>query len=449
MHILHSASRTALASCAVFAAWCALDIVTNGAAKNDAEMSGFFVASALADDDDDDDRPRFSRGRPRMPSFSGFPIPRLALPRRPRRSSSSPRRQRRVEEPRAIRREWVAAGVTSSDISRLRGAGFTIIAERRLGLLPESTVRLRAPRNLSDQRAQELLRTLIPSALLDRNHLYRASRRPCRADTCFPYEGPSTPVARTCAARGTVGMLDTGVDMDHAALGGLAIETESMLGPGHRPSRSDHGTEIAILIASGTARIPDFKLIAIDVFHRRRGGDAADSFDIAAALDRLAAKSVTVANLSLAGPTNAILEKAGAEASNRGMTIVAAAGNDGPSSPPRYPAAYEWAVAVTAVDRRDRIYARAVRGPHIAFAAPGVRVQLPNDSLQPGLLRSGTSYATPLVTAALSARRAGTTAEAPRNVVAALASEAKDLGAPGRDPVFGWGRLPGRACPIN
>jgi len=378
-----------------------------------------------------------------MPGFSGFPgfpIPRLA----------SPRRSQRAPESRSMRREWVAAGVTGTDITRLRDVGFTIVAERRLVLLPEITVRLRAPRNLSDQRAQQQLRALIPSALLDRNHLYRASARPCRAETCFPYEGPSTPVAGACAARGTVGMIDTGVDTGHPALRGLAIETGSILGPDHRPSPSDHGTEIAILLASGTARVPDFKLIAIDAFHRRRGGDTADSFDIAAALDRLVAKSVAVANLSLAGPTNAILERAGAEAAKRGMIIVAAAGNDGPSSPPRYPAAYEWAVGVTAVDRRDNIYARAVRGPHIAFAAPGVRVQLPNDTLQPGQLRSGTSYATPLVTVALSARRAVAAAEASRNVVAALASEAKDLGAPGRDPVFGWGRLDsGKACLTN
>lgn len=439
MRILYPVARTALTGCVVFAAWCAVEILTVGAAKKDTKMPGIFAGSALADDDDDDG-PRFSGGRPRMPGFYGLPIPRFG----------SPRPARRVVEARVMRREWVAAGVTSADIARLRNEGFTIVAERRLGLLPESTVRLRAPRNVSDRRAQQELRALIPSALLDRNHLYRALGRPCRADTCFAYEGPTTPVAGACAARGKVGMIDTGVAMNHPGLAGVTIETESILGPDHRPARSDHGTEIAILIASGAARIPDFKLIAIDAFHRSRDGDSADSFDIATALDRLVSKSVAVANLSLAGPTNAILERAGAEAAKRGMIIVAAAGNDGPSSPPRYPAAYEWAVAVTAVDRRDNIYARAVRGPHIAFAAPGVRLQLPNGTLQPGPLRSGTSYATPQVTAALSARRAATTAEAPRNVVAALASEAKDLGAPGRDPVFGWGRLvSGKACPTN
>jgi hypothetical protein len=186
----------------------------------------------------------------------------------------------------------------------------------------------------------------------------------------------------------------------------------------------------------------------VDAFHRRGGGDPADSFDIVAGLDRLAAKGVTVANLSLAGPTNGVLAQAGAEAARRGMTIVAAAGNDGPSSPPRYPAAYDWAIAVTAVDPRDNVYARAVQGPHIAFAAPGVRVQLPDDSAQPGPLRSGTSYASALVTAALSARRAADPKAA--NLTALLAGEAQDLGAPGRDPVFGWGRIvPGRACVTN
>ena len=121
----------------------------------------------------------------------------------------------------------------------------------------------------------------------------------------------------------------------------------------------------------------------------------ADSYDIVAALDRLVARGVTVANLSFTGPANALVERGRRRCNKRGMLIVAAAGNDGPSSPPRYPAAYDWAVAVTAVDRRDNVYARAVRGPHIDFAAPGVRVQLPDRAMRPGPLRSGTSYAAP------------------------------------------------------
>jgi subtilisin family serine protease len=342
----------------------------------------------------------------------------------------------------------VAAGVTDSDVARLQAAGYAIVAQRRLAVLPGITVRLRAPRRLSERSAQQQLQALIPGAILDRNHLYRANARPCRAETCFSYEGSAAFYAGVCPARGAIGMIDTRIDVTHPALAGLAIETETMHGPGYQASRSGHGTEIAILIASGAVRKTDLKILAIDTFHRSRRGDTADAYDIVAALDRLVARAVPVANLSFTGPTNALLDRAGTDATRRGMLIVAAAGNDGPSSPPRYPAAYPWAVAVTAVDRRDNVYARAVRGPHIAFAAPGVRIQLPDRAMQPGPLRSGTSYAAPLVTAALSVRRAAT--QASSDVVAALAAEVKDIGAPGRDPVFGWGLVDARkACPTN
>jgi Subtilase family len=423
MHSLAIAGRAVLIGLLVFAAGCLVDIVVFAGAS---PGKGTFAGPVLAGDDDDD-RPRFSRRRPRL---------------------SLPRQTRPAPAARIAGREWVAAGVTDGDVARLQAAGFAIVAQRRLVLLPEITVRLRAPRNLSESRSQQQLRALVPAAILDRNHLYRVNARPCRADTCFSYEGPTAPHAGVCAARGTVGLIDTGVDATHPALAGLAIQTETIHGPGYQASRSGHGTEVAILIAAGSARAPDLKIVAIDAFHRGRSGDTADSYDIVTALDRLVARAVRVANLSFAGPANALLERAGADATRRGMLIVAAAGNDGPSSPPRYPAAYDWAVAVTAVDRRDNVYARAVRGPHIAFAAPGVRVQLPDRALRPGLLRSGTSYAAPLVTAALSVRRAA--AKSSPNVVAALAAEVKDIGAPGRDPVFGWGLIDTRkACANN
>ena len=59
------------------------------------------------------------------------------------------------------------------------------------------------------------------------------------------------------------------------------------------------------------------------------------------------------------------------------MVIVAAAGNDGLAAPPRYPAAFDFAIAVTAVDAELDAYDRAPRGEHIDFAAPGVDVFVP------------------------------------------------------------------------
>jgi subtilisin family serine protease len=72
--------------------------------------------------------------------------------------------------------------------------------------------------------------------------------------------------------------------------------------------------------------------------------------------------------------------------------MVAAAGNDGPASPPLYPAADAHVIAVTATDADDRLYALANHGRYIAVAAPGVDVlePAPNEGLQ---LISGTSVA--------------------------------------------------------
>ncbi|WP_337876416.1 hypothetical protein [Elioraea sp.] len=43
--------------------------------------------------------------------------------------------------------------------------------------------------------------------------------------------------------------------------------------------------------------------------------------------------------MAFAGPANAVVDEAGAAAVARGMSAVAASGNDGPRAPPRYPAA--------------------------------------------------------------------------------------------------------------
>jgi hypothetical protein len=393
---------------------------------------GTLVATALADDDDDDD----DRVRPAPPA------PRYREPQR-----RPPAARRAPPNP---RREFVAAGVTDADLARLRAAGFTIVATRRLGLLPENTARLRAPRNLSERRALERLRTLVPPAVVDFNHLYRPGITPCPSADCFRYERANSPGAGACTVRGLVGIIDTAIDAKHPALAGRAIDTETIRGPALVPSRSDHGTEIAILLVAATSLESNFSLVAIDAFHKSGGADNADTFDIVAALDRLVARGVLVINMSFAGPANLLLDRAGQKAAERGAIIVAAAGNDGPTSAPRYPAAYRWAIAVTAVDRREQVFARAVRGPHLAFAAAGVRIQLPDRGLRPGPVRSGTSFAVPRVTAALAAARSADEQASPQALLAQLARRAKDLGAPGRDPVFGWGLVDGRiACPAD
>jgi hypothetical protein len=327
------------------------------------------------------------------------------------------------------RAEVVAAGVPPAALQRLRAEGFAVVAA---GAAP-GLVRLRGPAGLGEAAALARLRAVAPGAVADRNHRYRlAAEAP-------PDDAPAIAAPSGCAAEaGLVALVDTGVDARHPALAGRIDRQETLRGPGRRPARTAHGTAVALRLA---AAVPGPRIVVLDAFHLGPEGEAADAHDLAAALARAAAIGASIANVSVVGPANAVVDRLGREAAGRGVVFVAAAGNDGPRAAPLHPAAYPWAVAVTAVDAGGRPWARAAAGPHIAFAAHGVEVSLAAGARAAPRRWSGTSFAAPLVSAAL-AGVAGSGAAR----IEALAAAARDAGAPGRDPVYGWGLVEPRPC---
>jgi subtilisin family serine protease len=119
---------------------------------------------------------------------------------------------------------------------------------------------------------------------------------------------------------------------------------------------------------------------------------------------------------------------------------VAAAGNGGPAARPAFPAAYPGVIAVTAVDENGQVYRRANRGDYIAFAARGVHVASEYESAtSKAKTVSGTSFASPVVAAAIARRLEGSAGVG--GVIDSLKTEARDLGTPGRDSIYGWGEL--------
>src|SRR4029434_1961873 len=142
-------------------------------------------------------------------------------------------------------------------------------------------------------------------------------------------------------------------------------------------------------------------------------------------------------NMSFAGPYDPMLQLAMKNAHAKGVVLIAASGNLGPRSQPLYPAADPNVIAVTAVDENDQLFAQAVRGPHVAVAAPGVDVMVPapEDTYQ---LTTGTSVAAAHVSgvAALLIERYPSVDAA--TVLEVLTSTAKNLSAKGRDDEFGW-----------
>lgn len=102
-------------------------------------------------------------------------------------------------------------------------------------------------------------------------------------------------------------------------------------------------------------------------------------------------------------------------------------------------------LAVTAIDRDNRLYPAANRGDYVALAAPGVGVRTVGAD---GALaaRDGTSFATPFVTASLAVLSVQNPSSSPAQLRARLLASSVDLGAPGPDPLFGHGRLRAPSC---
>jgi subtilisin family serine protease len=284
---------------------------------------------------------------------------------------------------------------------------------------------------------------------VDLNTLYTATRAGCDGLACTQLSLVDWPrAARTagrCGAGVTIAIVDTGINPEHGSLAEADVTLLPLLGGEPQRSRRSHGTAVAaVLVGSGDPRIqgllPAARLIAVDAFEEDpEGRTHSDAFRLVSAIDLVHGKGPDVINLSLTGPANALLERAVAAVADDGVPLVAAVGNAGPAADPLYPAAYDRVIAATAVDADRRIYRRAVRGEHVDFAAPGVRVWTAA-SVRGARPKTGTSFAAPFVSgAAALARQQG--ASSPEAVMETLKRSAEDLGEGGRDPVFGWGLL--------
>ena len=358
-------------------------------------------------------------------------------------SSFSPVRRQTVRAP-APPPEIVVTVPEAADVDLIAAQGYGLLERDRLGLVDAEIARFALPSDRTIEQARTEILQLVPGAVIDPNHIYRASEFACGEDGCEAFSIAGWATGRACDADIALGMIDTGVNIGHEALAGVEIDTSSVVGSDRRPSSKVHGTAVAVLVAGrADTRTPgllaNVRLVAVDAFHADAGGqDAGDAFDVARALDRLSMQGVTVINLSFSGPANLVLERVVGAALSQDIVLVAAAGNAGPYAEPLYPAAYEGVVAVTAIDHRSNPWRQAASGAHIDFAAPGVRLWTAA-SVSGGRFRSGTSYAAPFVSAALAIARAADPAATGRQTVERLASGAVDLGPAGRDATFGWG----------
>jgi hypothetical protein len=328
------------------------------------------------------------------------------------------------------RGEIVALDMSDAALASAKAKGFGIIERTPLAALDSVVTRLSTPKDMDAQTALATMRSLDTKGSYDLTHYY---------GTSFTPQGMRTAAATRAKAPTTkgslkVGMIDTKVAA-HQWLANTQLQQRDFT-PATVSSPSEHGTAIASLLSADGAG----QIYAANVFQ----GSAAKPYTSADALVRalnwMVEQNVVVINISLAGPRNAILDALVARSIGKGHIIVAAAGNGGPTAPPAYPAALPNVVAVTAVDRNMRIYRYANQGRYITVAARGVDVTAaaPGGG---GSSYSGTSFATPHI-AAWMARCAKSVGAATRQkCMASLEKSAKDLGAPGRDAVYGLGYI--------
>lgn len=315
------------------------------------------------------------------------------------------------------------------------------------GLIPEEVtsfdsldLRLARVSSLGSQTRDEveaLIADIAPNAEIDVNHLYFEQDAPDPADAL-------TAVAdhRLSDTAGlSIGMIDTKLDAGHQALQSARL-TERDFVRVDRPRPSDHGTAIASLLVGESETfvglLPNAELFAASVFFETTAGSSSATTDsLVAGLAWLVDADVDVINMSLSGPPNAVLQRAVAQVQGQGKVLVAAVGNDGPMASPRYPAAYEGVIGVTAISEANTAFRLAGRGAHVDFSAPGVSVPHAARGNRYSV-SSGTSFAAPYVTASYALTLEMHAADLVYDV---LAVTAKDLGQIGFDPIYGHGLI--------
>lgn len=215
--------------------------------------------------------------------------------------------------------------------------------------------------------------------------------------------------------RVSVAMVDSGCDINHPQLTGVTFVDHFRRNPLPKvPDAMAHGTHVAGLIAAAHSSQNGFGGLAADVVdlevHR---GIRRPSEKTAYYRAIRAARSSQILNLSLGGEGEDPFEtRVISQAIKKGIIVVAAMGNSGEmGDPTHYPAAVPGVIAIGAVNRHGAKASFSNAGEHIFISAPGVDiwstapiypVKNVNVEFTPPLcVLSGTSMATPIVTAVI------------------------------------------------
>ena len=260
---------------------------------------------------------------------------------------------------------------------------------------------------------------VVPSDPLVTSWTYAASNLPAAWDVTTGSESVS------------IAIVDSGVQATHPDLAGGVDPGYDFVDRDTDPADVvGHGTAVAGIAAArannglGAAgacwscRILPLRVLGLDGFARFA--------TMALAIDEAVARGAAVVNLSLYGANGSgALEASIRRARAAGVVVVAAAGNEGTTTP-QYPAAYADALGVAATDENGGLAVYSSRGDWVKLAAPGCT---PTTQLGGGFgAGCGTSGAAPVVAGIVGLMRARAPFASVAQVEAALAEGAVPIG---------------------
>jgi type VII secretion-associated serine protease mycosin len=240
-----------------------------------------------------------------------------------------------------------------------------------------------------------------------------------------------------------VAVIDTGVDLTHPDLKQRLLPGVNVIEAGGSSNDDNgHGTHVAGIIGASVnnrqgiaglnwySRVLPIKALDAD--------GAGTSFSVADGIIDATDRGAKVINMSLGNyASSAFLHEAVRYAYRNDVVLVAATGNDN-SNQPGYPAAYPEVVAVAATTRGLEHASFSNYGPYVDVAAPGSAIASTYMGSQYAAL-SGTSMATPHVSALAALIRSANPTLRNTDVMRILTTTSRDLGVRGRDDLFGYG----------
>jgi thermitase len=255
-----------------------------------------------------------------------------------------------------------------------------------------------------------------------------------------------------------VGIVDTGIQTAHPDLAGKTANCARSQGilpifsgtiqEGSCADDNGHGTHVAGTISANANNGTGVTGVSFNsplAICKALGGPlgVGSTADVANCITWAHDKGARVISMSLGGGASTTLRNAVDYAWKNGgaagSVLIAAAGNDGDATL-NYPAAYPNVVSVAATDDRDQRASFSNANADVEIAAPGVDVTSTWNNGGYDTI-SGTSMATPHVSGVAAVIRARYPSATAAQIVAKLDGAVDDLGAAGRDPNYGFGRV--------